>query len=108
MFARGWFSVNSGVKTETPPRKACAAALHANDLLRVRVVGRNLWGNPHAWHLRDVAMRLAAHIVLETDVVAQIIDEANLEIARVERRIADRDHVLELVGTDLPPPLGGL
>ena len=52
-------------------------------------------------------MRFAADIVFEPDVVAQIVGEAHLEIARVVVRIVDGHDVLELVGADLANPLGG-
>jgi len=53
-------------------------------------------------------MGFAADVVLEADFVAQIVEEANLEIARVVHRIVYRHDVLELRRADLAPAFGDL
>src|SRR6266700_5722577 len=59
----------------------------------------------HAGHRGDVAMRLAADIVFEPHVIALIVDEARLPIARVIFRIVDGDDVLDLGRADLADAL---
>src|SRR6516225_11732644 len=50
----------------------------------------------HARYAGDVAMRLAADIVLKPYVIAQPVDEARLPIPRVVFGIVNGDDVLEL------------
>src|SRR5580700_10547731 len=49
----------------------------------------------HARHRRQVAMRLAAHIILDPQVVAQRVDEARLPVPRIVFGIVNGDDVLE-------------
>src|SRR5688572_8757761 len=111
MFTRRLFGVNRARKALEKENAAARGSLtrrrsRKNDSLKVRVGGRDLRRNLHARDLGDVAMRFAAHIVLETDFVAQIVEEANLEFAGVVHRVTDRRHVLELSRADLAPALG--
>src|ERR1041384_7887555 len=51
----------------------------------------------HTLHLRKIAMRIAARVILQADVVALLIDEARLPVLGIESRIVNGDHVFELV-----------
>src|SRR5258708_27775403 len=61
----------------------------------------------YALHRGNIAVRLAADIILQANVVVQAVDEARAEIAREHLRIVQRDDVLELVRPDLLDALGG-
>ena len=50
-------------------------------------------------------MRLAAHIVFDLDVVAQLVDEPRLPILAVVFGVVDGDDVLELVRAGPADPL---
>src|SRR5882672_2102832 len=55
----------------------------------------------HAPDRGNVAVRLAADIILQPDVGAQAVDEARAEIAREHLRIVHGDDIFELVRPDL-------
>src|SRR5215470_5313815 len=59
----------------------------------------------HAAHRRNVAMLLAADVVLKPYVVAQIVDEARLPIARVVPGVVNGNDDLELRPADLADAL---
>src|SRR5215510_10791446 len=70
-------------------------------------VGGAFSGAPHASDRGDVTMRLAADIVFEPNVIAKLVDEARLPVARVVIRIVHVDDDLELRRADPADPLGG-
>src|ERR1043166_4622147 len=55
----------------------------------------SLW--PHARNHRNIAVLLAADVVLDPQVVAQLVGEARLPLLGVILRIVDRDDDLEIV-----------
>jgi len=65
-----------------------------------------LSGTPHASHRRDVAVRLAADIVFDPNVIAKRVDEARLPIARVVIRVVHVDDDFKLRRADLADALG--
>src|SRR5947209_16018661 len=59
----------------------------------------------HAGHRGQVAMRLAADVILELNIIAKRVHETRLPIPRVILRIVHGDDDFELVRTDLADTL---
>src|SRR5215468_10929932 len=90
-------------------RPECAQRRKANSS---SVLSSILWNvtalrTADACHRGEIAMRLAAVIIVDANIVAQGIGEARLPIARVIFRIVDGDDVLELRWAYLADALDG-
>src|SRR2546430_913705 len=88
-------------------KASAAAGIHhaAADRITHGTLPTSLLRTANASYARDVAMRLAADIVFEANLIAQIVDEARADIPRVVIGIMHGDDVLELSRADLADPL---